>query len=66
MQEQEKRATNLWLTIWGIGVAFLIQVLYDGFGLWLGKSLQFVAGCVIAVIFLASLVVWANRLFPKK
>ena len=64
--DKTKRIADVWLAVWGIGVAFLMQVLYDGFGLVLGKALQFYVGLAVAAIFLIGLAIVAVHYFNKK
>jgi hypothetical protein len=65
MGEQHQNRKDIWLVVWGIGVAFLIQVIYDGFGFY-GKSLQTFIGVAIAAVLLLGLAIYAVRNFNKK
>jgi hypothetical protein len=63
--EQHQNKKNMWLAIWGIGVAFLIQVIYDGFGFY-GKSIQVFIGVAISAVLLLGLAIYALRNFNQK
>jgi uncharacterized membrane protein len=57
---------ELWWILWGIFTAFTIQVLYDGFGLFFGQSIQFDMGLVIELVFFIILVIYTKRILKKK
>jgi hypothetical protein len=56
------RVREVWLTLWGIGIALLIQVIYDQFGV----SLKFVGGLAITVAILVPLFIFSKFYFDKK
>ena|SRR4030067_133792 len=63
MVENKKR--EFWLFLWGIFIAFLIQVIYDAIGFF-GQNLKIVIGLALAFVALAILALIAYCKFYKK
>jgi len=66
MGKESDEETGLWWVIWGIGIAFAIQVTYDGLGELFGSRLKIVFGCAIAASILFLLGYYALVLKPKR
>jgi hypothetical protein len=46
---------DLWLTLWGFSVAFIVQIAYDLMGVF-GLFAKMVGGCIIAGLILILLI----------
>ncbi|MGD0996008.1 MAG: hypothetical protein ABR909_10860 [Candidatus Bathyarchaeia archaeon] len=59
---RRERVREVWLVVWGIFIAFFIQVVYDEFG----HDVKFLYGISISCIGLVALAISAKYLFSEK
>jgi hypothetical protein len=52
MKEEE-----IWWILWGVGIAFILQVLYDGLGDVPHISTKFWAGIIIGFLYIIALII---------
>ena len=63
--DEEKTRTELWWLLWGIAVAFLVQVTYDSFGLSFNKQTQVTLGFALSSGMLIVLGIYAYFRFYR-
>jgi hypothetical protein len=61
MSRRQEGKTLYW-TLYGVSVAFAVQVIYDRLGILFGNDVKTVVGSLLAVVFLIAVLLWKRKL----
>lgn len=63
--DTNKKDTNFFWILWGIGLAFGVQVLYDGVGVYSNPTSKFYYGLLIEAVLLIGLYLYGFTIVKK-